>query len=142
MGEGSLVKFAVDALGGFGGATRSGPVADRGQAELGNQGVRVPCELLTKHVISHEFDGCISRGRQAAIGSRCTQACFVVDGDASGDALAQQSSEPLPHQCPLGILEAVPADHLVGETLAAPAHQIAVGGGANADAGRAPERDG
>ena len=136
------MEFAVDALGGFGGATWSGPVADRGQAEFGNLGVRVPCQVLAKHVESHEFDGCVSRGRQAAVGSRRTQACFVVDGDASGNALAQQLPKPLPHQCSLGILKAVPADHLVGETLAAPAHQIAVGGGANADAGRAPERDG
>ena len=136
------MELAVDALGGFGGATWSGAVAGRGQAELGDQGVRVPRQMLTKDVISHEFDGSIGRRRQAAIGSRRSQACFVVDGDTSGDALAQQLAEPLPHQCPLGIFKAVPADHLVGEALAAPAHQVAVRGGANADAGCAPERDG
>ena len=142
MREGALVELAVDALGGFGGATRSGSFVDRGQAELGDQGVLVASEVLTKHVESHEFDGCIGRRGQIATGSRRVQACFIVDGDAGADTFPQQQSKPLPHQGTLGILEAVPANHFVGKTLAAPAHQIAVSRGANPDAGRATQRDG
>ena len=67
---------------------------------------------------------------------------FVDEAQVGAHALAEQFAQTRPHQSALALLVAVPADDLVREALAATAHQVAVGGGADADAGRAAQARG